>query len=152
MPRVTFGGFSIEPPEGWSLTTVILAAPVQPQDPPEEAPAPGRTFQPNLVMVFEQVTEDITASSYFERQVTDLRKAGVGRREVGHPETVSLPGGAQGLLTEQVVLGPSGERARQMQLISVKNGVAATLIGSTLDGPQFEAFRDQLRRMLTSLS
>src|SRR5438067_4658867 len=134
MPRLALGGFSIEPPKDWSLTTVILAGPPQPQDAPTEMSDSGKTFQPNLVMTFEQVPAEVTASIYFERQVSDLRKAGVGRRDVGRPETVALPGGAEGLLTEQLVLGMTGERVRQMQLISIKSGVATTIIASDMDG------------------
>ena len=152
MARVSFGSFSIDAPPRWTLSTVILAGP------PDAAPASQglmtakaqRNFQQNLVATMEQVTPSESAESYVKKQIEGLRQAGVDRKEVAPPEKVKLVSGLEGLVTEQVVLGPSGERVRQLQLVAIKAGVAHTLIASHLDGAAFKEVRDAFRTMLVS--
>jgi hypothetical protein len=154
MPRVSIGPFSIEVPVDWTLSTVILAGPVT-----DEQPSTGmlraktnKPFQQNLVAAMEQVAAGETVESYVRRQVEGLRAAEVPRQEVREPERIKLQGGFEGLITEQVILGPGGERVRQMQLVSIKGGVAYTLITSHVDGEPFERVRDEFRQMLLSFS
>src|SRR5262245_42528758 len=111
MSRITFGTFSLEAPAHWTLSTVILAGPAD-----NEPLAKGmlstkvvRPFQRNLVATMERIEPGVTAESYVGRQIIGLRKAGVVREGVGEPETVPLAGGT-GLLTEQVIVGATGER------------------------------------------
>ncbi|MCC7385043.1 MAG: hypothetical protein IT384_24570 [Deltaproteobacteria bacterium] len=152
MPRVTFGSFALDAPPEWTLSTVILAGPV------EEAPAAGglmtakaaRPFQQNLVATMEQVDAKETPESYVKKQLEGLRKAGVSRQETAPPEKVKLKSGTEGLVTEQVVVGPSGERVRQLQLVTIKDGVAHTLIASHLDGVSFSGARAAFKSMLLS--
>ncbi len=152
MPRVTFGTFSLDAPADWSLSTVILAGP------PDQNPAAGgmmtaksaRSFQQNVVATAEQVDAKETPESYVKKQIEGLRKAGVARQETAAPETVKTKSGADGLLTEQVVQGPGGERVRQLQLVSIKGGVAYTLIASHLDGVPYSGSRQTFREMLLS--
>jgi hypothetical protein len=136
------------------LSTVILAGPVE--NPPLMkgllTTKTVRPFQSNLVATIERVEETETVESYMNRQIEGLRQADVVREEVRKPERVLLAGGLEGLITEQVILGATGERVRQMQLISIKNGIAHTLITSQLDGVPFESVRDQFRRMLQSFA
>src|SRR5262245_31403878 len=149
MPRATFSTFSLEAPPDWTLSTIILAGPIE-----EQPLAKGmlstrvvKPFQRNLVATMEQVAPDVTPESYVERQIKGLREAGVAWEEVGERESVLLEGGLEGLVTEQVILGASGERVRQMQLAVIKDGVAHTLIASHLDGAPFEAVRSEFRKM-----
>lgn len=151
MPRVSYGAFSIDAPQSWTLSTVILAGP------PDAPPAGGmltakapRTFQQNLVATMEQVGPSESAESYVKKQLDGLRTAGVDRKEAAPPEKVRLAGGGEGLLTEQVVVGPGGERVHQLQLVSIKQGVAYTLIASHLDGVPFKGARDTFKAMLLS--
>ena len=109
-----------------------------------------KPFQQNVIATMEQVGKKETPESYVKRQIEGLRKAGVQRKETAPPETVTLKSGGQGLLTEQSVVGPGGERVRQMQLVSIKGGVAHTLIASHLDGAPFDVAKASFREMLTS--
>lgn len=152
MPRMTIGPLSLEVLGTWTLSTVILAGPIGEQS-PEVGMLGGRAvrpFQPNLVATMEQVTQDVTRENYVRRQIEGLRQAGVGRQEAQEPEGVQLAGGADGLLTEHVIMGPGGERVRQMQLVTIKEGVAYTIITSHLDGAPFDAAREEFRTMLLS--
>ena len=144
MPRVKFGSLSLEAPSEWTLQAVILAGP------PNAESDPSQAFQRNLITTFDFVGPDETAQSYLKRQNDGLEAAHIERNAVGAPEVVHLEGGAEGLLTEQVVLGQTGQFVRQMQLLVVKDGIAHSLIASHLDGAPFEAARDQFRRMLLS--
>lgn len=153
MPRVQFGPFSLEAPDGWSLSSVILAGPV------DEGPGKGMlttkavpAFQRNLITTMERVGDKETPASYVKQQIDGLREAGVSRQEMRPPENVTLPGGAAGLITEQVIISQTGERVRQMQLVSIKSGIAYTVIASHLDGPSFEGARSEFRKMLLSFS
>jgi|SRR6266550_4849788 len=151
MSRVTIGTFSLDVGPAWTLTTVILAGPTGESSAGSRlltSQAPNQ-FQQNLVAVMEQVGSDETPRNYFDRQIEGLRKAGINRQEAKEPEQVEV-GGRDGLLTEQVVSSPTGEWVRQMQLISIKDGVAYTLIATHLEGEPFERARDSFRAMLLS--
>ena len=152
MPLVSIGPLSIEAPQSWMLSSVILAGP---PDPPTSDPAlrwtkPPRPFQRNLIATLERIGPAETPESYVNRQIKGLREAGVVREEVRPSETVALQGGYAGLLTEQVILSAEGERVRQMQLVILKDDCAYTLIASHLDGAPFEAVRAEFREMLLS--
>lgn len=152
MTRVTFGTFSLDAPEGWSLSSVILSGPV------EEAPKLGPTtqaappFQRNIIATLEVVPPEVTPAMYVQRQVEGLRQAGVPRQEAAKPEKVKLDSGVEGLVTEQIIQGATGERVRQMQLVFIKDGVAHTAIASHLDGVSFEKSRVEFRKILLSCS
>ena len=152
MPRVSLGPLSIEAPHGWTLSTVILAGPPEPPvlDSALLWTKPPRPFQRNLVATMEQVDPTETPQAYVNRQVEGLRAAGVPRQEAREPETVKLEGDRTGLLTEQLIVGGTGERVRQMQLVTIKDGCAYTLIATHLDGASFEAVRDEFRKILLS--
>jgi hypothetical protein len=153
MARVTFGTFSLEAPEGWSLSSVILAGPV------DDAPKKGllstkavRPFQRNLITTLEVVPDSETPESYVQRQIKGLKEAGVQRQEAAKPERIKLPDGLEGLLTEQIIVSHEGERVRQMQIVVLIDGVAHTVIASHLDGAPFESARAEFRSMLTSVA
>lgn len=154
MPRVQLGSFSLEAPSEWTLSTVILAGPID-----ESSVAAGmpttkavRPFQRNLVATMEQIDGPITLESYVKRQVDGLKAAGVPRQDGAKPEKVKLTNGLDGLLTEQIITGSTGERVRQMQVVCIKDDVVHTVIASHLDGPQFEAARTEFRKMLLSFT
>jgi hypothetical protein len=154
MPRVTLGSFSLEASSDWTLSTVILAGPVD-----EGGQGQGmlttkavRPFQRNLVATMEEVEPSMTLEGYVKRQIDGLRQAGVTRQDAGKPEKVKLPNGLEGLVTEQIIVGGTGERVRQMQLVCFKQGIAHTIIASHLDGVPFEAARKSFRDMLLSFS
>ena len=108
-------------------------------------------FQRNLITTMEVVPDGETAESFVKKQVDALVAAKVARQEAAAPESVSLGDGKyNGLLTEQVITGPRGEKVRQMQLVFIKDGVAFTAIASHLDGPSFENARAEFRSMLLS--
>jgi hypothetical protein len=109
-------------------------------------------FRQNIVITWEQVNEDETAESYLALQTQGLRQSHVSRWEVAPPESIQFGNALKGLITEQVILSPSGERVRQMQMVSIERGIAYTLIGSHLDGAPFERTRDQFRQILLSFS
>lgn len=152
MPRISLANaFSIDAPGDWTLSTLILSGPV------EEAKSSGmlttkavRPFQQNLIATMEQVDQKETPKSYVDKQLEGLRKAGVQRQQGAPPEDVKLADGSSGLLTEQIVVGPGGERVRQLQLVSIKRGVAFTLIASQLDGAPYEKSKKGFREMLLS--
>ena len=154
MPHVTFGTFSLAPPQDWTLSTVILAGP------PDEGQIAGgvlttkrvRPFQRNLIVTMERVAAGETPESYRKRQTNGLIDAGVSWQKVGKPEDLKLQGRLPGLLAEQIMPGPGGERVRQMQLICIKDGLAYTIIASHLDGAPFESAREEFRGMLLSFS
>lgn len=136
----------------WTLSSVILAGPiaestVDPRMPTLQTPRP---FQSNIIVTMEQVDRRETPESYVQRQIDELRRAGVSRREAAPPQTITLSGGLEGYLTEQVITGVEGEHVHQMQLVTIKNGSAHTLIASQLDGDPFERMRDQFCDILLS--
>jgi hypothetical protein len=153
MPRITFGSFSLEASGDWTLSTVILAGPV------DESPKEGllttkgvRPFQRNLVATMEEIEAGTTLEAYVKRQIDGLKAAGVSRQDAGKPERIKLGNGLDGLITEQIIVGGTGERVRQMQLVCIKSGVAHTIIASHLDGGPFEGARKSFRAMLVSFS
>ncbi len=151
MTVVSFGTYTLDAPDSWTLQSVVLAGPV------DEAPTKGmlttkavKPFQRNLVTTFERVDAKETLQSYLQKQAEGLRQAGVTRQEARPPETVAV-NGHQGVLTEQVV-SYGGERVHQLQLLVFKDGIAHLLIASHLDGPPFEAARNEFRSMLLSFA
>jgi hypothetical protein len=154
MPRVNFGSFSLEAPGDWTLSTVILSGP-----PEANAASAGmlttkavQSFQQNVIATMEQVDAKETPESYVKRQLDGLRRANVQRKEMAPPKRLKLKSGAEGLVTEQAVVGPGGERVRQVQLVTIKNGIAHTLIASNLDGAPFEKSRAVFEQMLNSFA
>src|SRR5262245_25571859 len=104
--RVALGSFSLEATTDWTLSTVILAGPV------DEAGGAGmpttkvvRPFQRNLVATMEQVEPTMTLENYLKRQIDGLRQAGVERTEAAKPERLKLAEGRDGLLSEQIIRG-----------------------------------------------
>lgn len=152
MPRVSFGSFAIDAPEDWTLSTLILSGPVAKDPTSSGMPTTKavRPFQPNLIATMEQVEPTETPESYVGKQLEGLRRAGVQRRETAPPEKLKLASGHEGLLTEQAVVGPQGERVRQLQLVAIKAGVAHTLICSHLDGPSYDRSKAAFKKMLVS--
>lgn len=150
--RVRLGSFSLAAVNGWTMTTVILAGPVDDVPPGAGMPTTKavRAFQRNLVATMEQVEPTLTLEAYAKRQIDGLRQAGVQRTEIGKPERVKLPRGREGLIIEQIILGAGGERVRQLELICIKDGLAHTLIASHLDGVAFEGARKSFRSILLS--
>ncbi|MBK8013189.1 MAG: hypothetical protein IPK13_17760 [Deltaproteobacteria bacterium] len=149
--RISFGTFSMEAPEGWSLSSIIMSGPIDEAiklGPTTARQVPG--FQRNLITTFEEVGEGVTNEAYVDRQIEGLRQAGVPRQEGAKPLKIKLGSGADGLLTEQVIQGATGERVRQMQLVFIKDGIAHTAIASHLDGAPFESARAEFRRLLES--
>jgi hypothetical protein len=142
MARVKFGTYSVDVPQGWTLSSVILSGPI-------EATQDDTPFQRNVITTMEVVENDETMRSYAQRQVEGLKQAGVSREGKGLKE-VTLAGGMQALIGEQVILGAGGERVRQMQLIVIKDSIAHTMIASQLDGKRFEAVRREFEKMLLS--
>jgi hypothetical protein len=156
MPEVRFSNFSITTPDDavskWTLSTIILMGPteenpVDPRMPTLQAP---RRFQTNIIVTWERVDANETPESYVKRQHDELRQAGVSRREAAPPEKVKLSGDLEGFLTEQEITSPEGEQVRQLQLVTIKKGLAYTLITSQLVGAPFERMRDQFREILLS--
>ncbi len=154
MPKVNFGSFSLDAPGAWTLSTVILSGPVS-----TDGGGKGmlttkavRPFQQNVIATMEQVGKDETPESYVQKQLDGLRKAGVQRKETAPPEKTKLASGHDALITEQSVVGPSGERVRQLQLVTIKDGVAHTLIASNLDGLPYSDSKKQFKAMLTSFA
>jgi hypothetical protein len=151
MSRIVIGPFSVELSPEWTLSTVILSRPLA-EAPQEQGlvNASAIPFKANLVAMLEQVTSDQSIESYLVRQVDGLSQAGVVRYNASDPERLKLSDGLDGLITEQVIQGPSGEQVRQMQLMYIKDRVAYTLIASHLDGEPFEAMREEFRALLLS--
>lgn len=152
MPYVQFGTFSLDVLPDWTLSTVILAGPVE-EDSADDpmlinAPTP---FQSNIIITLEQVKGDEIPESYLNRQLDGLRQANVNFQQMAPPERVKLENGLDGILSEQVIVGAGGEWVRQLQLMFIKDGVAYTAIASQLEGPPFEKMRDRFRAMLLSL-
>jgi hypothetical protein len=138
----------------WTLSTIILSGP---EDDKELSagllsPKVARPFRRNVVATMEPVGPQETPESYVERQIDGLAQAGMFRQEVREPEGVQLGGGLSGLLCEHVIMGASGERVRQLQLVAIKKGIAHTIIASHLDGVPFEAARQEFRDLLLSFA
>lgn len=121
-----------------------------PDAPSSKAPGAQGNFQQNLVVVSERVEGEETLSAYVQKQTGKLQEQGALHRPPGPLEKVTLPNGREAVIFEHVVLGPSGEKVRQMQLISLKDGMLHAMIASHLDGLPFESQRDSFRGMLKS--
>ncbi len=147
MPRVRFGAFSIDAPSNWTLSSVVLAGPVDAAPSGEGQP---RGFQRNVVTMLEQVADGTTPQAYVAKQLKGLKDAGVQRKEGRPPETLDLGGGLEGLLTEQVITGADGQPVRQMQLTCIKRNIAHVVIATHMDGPMFEAAREEFHSLLSS--
>lgn len=152
MPKVSFGTFSMEAPTDWTLSSIVLAGPM------DESPGQGmlttkavKPFQRNMIVSMERVAPSETPQSYVQRQVEGLKQAGVHRQEAAPAEVVTLSSGAEGLLVEQII-SQGGERMRQLQLVFIKDHIAHTAIGTHLDGASFERVRDEFRGMLLSFA
>jgi hypothetical protein len=154
MARVNLGPFSLEFPDGWTLSTLILAGPPDEVAQGQPSPQAIKPFQRNLVVTIEQLTERVSPENYIRRQLDGLRQAGVFRETTRGPEKVSLAGGTSGTIMEQVVASPSGEMVRQMQLVVMadqdQGSLAYVLITSHLEGEPFEKVRDEFTKILTS--
>lgn len=152
MPRINFGSFSLDAPSSWSLTTIILQGPAVEDDMSKGmlTAKKSKPFNQNLIATMEPVSDSETAESYVKRQTEGLIQAGVQRTETAKPETVKLSSGLEGLITERSVIGPGGERVRQLQLVTIKNGVAHTLIASNIDGLTYDKHKAQFKEMLSS--
>jgi hypothetical protein len=153
MNRLAFPGMSLEIPSGWRLTTMILTGPEQePDADPQMLTAnPSQPFQSNIIMTAEPVGDEETAESYIRKQQEGLLRAALTRRDAAPPEKVTLSDGHDGLLTEQVLMVPEGGWVRQLQLMTLKDGVAYTVIASQLEGEPFRRMREAFRNILLSL-
>lgn len=151
MSRISFGPFSIDATSEWTLSTLILSGPADDGGGPQGllSTKAVRSFQQTLVVTMEQVAPNDTPEKYVERQIKGLKEAGVSRTEAKKPERVKLADG-EGLILEQIVVGPTGERVRQMQLVTMKGGVAFVLIASHLDGAAFDKARADFQKLLLS--
>ena len=141
--EVAVGGFSLPLPSEWQIASIILVGPA-------ENEGGQQAFQQNIVVVSEPVEEEETAESYVQKQTAKLKEQKALFASPGQLEKVTLGGGRPGVLFEHVVLGPGGERVRQMQVVSLHQKRMHALIASHLDGPRFAAQRQNLRQMLTS--
>ena len=139
-------------PETWRLQQLVVTGPVEGDSLSAPKQAKASQFQQNLVIMSEPVTTGETAETYRQKQQERLKELGVTPREAARPEQLELSGGIPGLLTEQVLTGPNGEKVRQMQLCLIKGSVAYTLTASHLDGMLFECGREQFRAMLLSFT
>ena len=150
MPKASFGTFSLEAPAGWTLSSVILMGPVE--NPPggsgtADLPKPARR---NLIVTMERVGESDTAEGYLRRRLGG-EEGGAGPRLSG-VESLSLAGGREAKLVEQVVLSPDGDRVRQLQMVFIKDGIAHTATASHADGVAFEGVRAEFRQLLLSFA
>ncbi|MGH2396914.1 MAG: hypothetical protein ACRDFW_07985 [bacterium] len=152
MTRTQLGPFSLEVPDDWTLSSVILAGPRDDEMPNLLGGKAVRPFQRNLIATMEQVDQGETPESYVARQIQGLYEAGVPRVESRPAEQVKLESGLSGLLTEQVITGAGGEQVSQLQLVSIKNGVAFTIIASHLRGQPFKKARGEFLNMLMSFA
>lgn len=138
------GGFSLPTPSDWQIASIIIVGPA------DAAAAPGQQqFQQNIVVVSEPVESDENAQAYVQKQTAKLKEQKALFASPGQLENITLAGGRAAVLFEHVVLGPGGERVRQMQVVCVHDGRMHALIASHLDGPRFAAQRASLRGILT---
>jgi len=144
MSSLQVGSFSLPTPQDWHIASVIVVGP------PDGAGAgpQGQQFQQNIVVVSEPVEDDENAEAYVQKQTAKLKEQKALFASPGQLEKIAL-GGHPAVLFEHVVLGPGGERVRQMQVVCVHKGRMHALIASHLDGPRFAAQRSNLRTILT---
>ncbi len=153
MDRVRVGAASLAFPDRWTLSTMIFAGPTDhPHQQDANPDGEIRPFQQNLIATFERVDADTRAEDYVDRQQQGLREAGVDSGLVGGIRNVDLDSGGEGVMIEQVVIAPTGEYVRQLQLVTVKESLAATVIVSHLDGEPFEAARAEFEAILLSFA
>jgi hypothetical protein len=146
--EIDLGSFALKAPPQWQIASLILVGP--PDAPGAGGPGVQGNFQQNLVVVSERIEGNETLQAYVQKQTGKLQEQGALHRPPGPLEKVTLSGGREAVIFEHVVLGPSGEKVRQMQLISLKDGMLHAMIASHLDGLPFESRRDEFRGMLTS--
>ncbi|RYF05578.1 MAG: DUF1795 domain-containing protein, partial [Deltaproteobacteria bacterium] len=135
-------------PMDWQIASIIMVGP------PDEAAGqvPGaQNFQQNIVVVSERIPEEETAETYVQKQTAKLKEQKALYAAPGQLEKISVAGSRPAVLFEHVVLGPNGERVRQMQVVSLHAGRMHALIASHLDGPRFAAHRNNLRKILTGV-
>lgn len=152
MPRVHYGSISVDVSPDWSLSTVVLLGPVlQTTDTPLLIQSQAQqAFQHNIVATVEKIGADETLINYVQRQLQGFRQAGVNRQELVAPEDVRLSNSCDGMLWEHMVSGPTGQLVGQIQLVSIKDGFAYTVIASCLYGPSYKKERENLRQILLS--
>lgn len=145
MSSLQVGSFALPTPQDWHIASVIVVGP------PDGAPggAQGQQFQQNIVVVSEPVEDDEQAEAYVQKQTAKLKEQKALFASPGQLEKITLASGHAAVLFEHVVLGPGGERVRQMQVVCVHKGRMHALIASHLDGPRFAAQRSSLRGILT---
>lgn len=149
---MNFPGFSLEAQPGWSLDTIILSGPPQHQTVSSDSliGIDPQEFQPNLVATSERVSPIVSLESYVESQIQGYASSGIFRQQDGPSEKVILSGGLHGIVWEQVVKGQDGSYVRQIQLVTIKESVAYTLILSGLDCATFKQNREQNLGILLS--
>jgi hypothetical protein len=152
MSRVHFGRISIDAPPDWTVSTVVLVGPaVQFTDTPRLIqPRTQQSFQSNIVATSEKVDADEVLERYVQRQLEDFQQAGVSRKELMKPEEVQLDNDQAGILWEHAITAPGGQLVGQIQLVTIKDGFAYSVIASCLYGPAYEKDRENLRRILLS--
>jgi len=145
--------FSIDMPDGWTLSTLIFAGPVDEKtDDALVGIGSAKPFQKNLVITLEAIAADVTLEDYLKRQRDGLIKAEVDWQPDQEPETVQLADGSVAILSEHTMMGQGGALIRQIQLMRFKSGVAYTFIASDLEGYPFDLARDDFRKILLSVS
>ena len=150
MAHISVGSFNITTPAGWQVASLILVGPPDMAHP--SSPGQQGMFQQNVVVVTEPVEDNETVEAYVKKQTEKLKEQNALHRPPGPLEKVTLAGGRTGVLFEHVVLGPGGEKVRQMQLVSLSGGFAHALIASHMDGLPFESQRESFRGILTTVA
>ena len=145
--QIDLGSFALKAPPKWQIASLIL---VGPPDAPGATPGVQGNFQQNLVVVSEMIEKGESLQSYVQKQTSKLQQQGALHRPPGPMEKLSMGEGREAVIFEHVVLGPSGEKVRQMQLMTLKGGMLHALIASHLDGLPFESQRESFRSMLQS--
>jgi hypothetical protein len=152
--RVRVGPFSLEATREWSISTLVIAgaAEASPDSVGLLSVKGSKPFQKNIVANLEQVGPNETCEGYLKKQTEMLKKANGGRVDASAPERVKLDSGQDGVFAEQTVTGLEGRRIRQLQFVTIKNGLAHHIIASHLDGKLFDKARPEFRKMLLSFA
>ena len=148
--HIDLGSFSIRAPAKWQIASLILVGPPDSAKAPASPGAAGN-FQMNLVVVSEAIDNTETLQGYIQKQTAKLQQQGALHMKPGPMEKVNLGEGREAVIFEHVVLGPSGEKVRQMQLMTLRGGMLHALIASHLDGLAFEMQSESFRTMLKSV-
>lgn len=143
---IAVGRFALDPPPGWQVASLILLGP-----PDAGAAGAAGPFQQNVVVVCEKLGEEETLEGYVARQTQKLKEQGAMSLPPGPMEKVPMGGERRAVMFEHVVLGPQGEKVRQMQLVTLKDKNLHALIASHLDGLPFEAARETFSALLRSI-